>query len=373
VVATDEWGGSIAVNEDDIGLHRTAVDTEGNILVVWVSSSSVNALRAARFAVNEDAWTPAGAIPASTGSTDVRVVFDGLGNAMVVWRWSQADSAPGLKSTQWLATQPPRDVFATSIAGNLVTLHWTAPPNGTAPTGYVLEGGLNPGEVLASIPTNSAAPTFMFAAPSGAFYIRVHAVAGTLRSPPSNEIQIFVNVPAAPSPPSDLRGLVNGTDIALSWTNTFAGGAPTSLWLNVTGAITAMLPLPMGEAFSYANVPLGTYTLSVVAANASGVSAPSNEVTLTFPDVCSGVPAAPTNLQTWKVGTTIFLSWDPPAIGPAVTSYTVAVTGAYFGFFETSGRTLSGAAAPGSYTVSVMARNVCGAGPRTLEQAIEIP
>ena len=212
------------------------------------------------------------------------------------------------------APGPPTGLEVASVFGSRVTLQWLAPGRSTTPTGYLLEGGISPGEVLASYATGSAAPTFTFDAPTGVFHIRVHALAGAYRSVASNEVRLVVNVPEPPSAPTNLLGLVNGSDIALSWTNTFTGGAPTSLWLDVTGALTTTLPLPRGEAFTYANVPPGTYTLSVIAANASGVSPPSNAVTLTFPGAgCSGVPGAPTNLQTWKVGNTIFLSWSPPA------------------------------------------------------------
>jgi len=272
-----------------------------------------------------------------------------------------------------LAPGPPTGLAATSVARNTVTLSWTAPASSTAPTGYVLEGGINPGEVLASIPTGSVAPSFTFVAPAGAFYVRMHALTGALRSIASNEIRIFVNVPASPSAPENLLGLANGSGLALSWTNTFGGGAPTSLWLNVTGAVTATLPLPMGDQFTYAGVPPGTYTLSVSAANASGLSPPSNPVTLTFPSPCTGVPAPPTNLQTWKVGSTIYLSWSPPASGTAVASYTVQVSGAYVGSFVTTGRTLSGAAGPGGYVLSVAATNPCGTGAATPTQTVVIP
>jgi len=187
------------------------------------------------------------------------------------------------------------------------------------------------------------------------------------------EIRIFVNVPAPPSAPANLLGLANGAGLALSWRNTFEGGAPTSLWLKVTGAIATVLPLPMGEAFTFANVPPGTYTLSVIAANASGASPPSNAVTLTFPHACSGVPDMPTNLQTWKAGNTIFLSWSPPASGPAVTSYRVAVSGAWVGGFTTPARTLSGEAAPGSYVITVSATNACGVGPPSAAQTVVTP
>ena len=52
-------------------------------------------------------------------------------------------------------TLPPTELYAASISGNTVTLRWTPPPGGLPPTDYVLEGGVNPGEVLASIPSEA--------------------------------------------------------------------------------------------------------------------------------------------------------------------------------------------------------------------------
>ena len=49
--------------------------------------------------------------------------------------------------------------------------------------------------VAASLPTGSATPTFTVTAPSGAFYVRIHATGLGGRSPASNEIRIFVNTP----------------------------------------------------------------------------------------------------------------------------------------------------------------------------------
>ena len=108
-------------------------------------------------------------------------------------------------------------------------------PGGLPPTDYVLEGGVNPGEVLASISVGSANPIYTFVAPTGAFHVRMHTLSGATRSAPSNEIRIFVNVPAPPSAPADLLGLVNGSSVALAWRNTFEGGAPGGLILDVTG------------------------------------------------------------------------------------------------------------------------------------------
>jgi hypothetical protein len=71
-----------------------------------------------------------------------------------------------------------QELTAAAIVGNTVTLSWLAPQEGLPPTGYVIEGGLNPDEVLASIPTGSLAPVVTFVAPSGTFYVRVHALGG---------------------------------------------------------------------------------------------------------------------------------------------------------------------------------------------------
>ncbi len=267
----------------------------------------------------------------------------------------------------------PEGLVASSVAGNVVTLRWTIPSAEPILTGFVLEGGVSPGEVLASIPTGSAAPTFTFAAPAGSFYVRVHALNDTARSAASNEIRIHVNTPVVPSAPANLLGLVNGSTLALAWTNTYTGGAPTSLVLDVSGAITTSVPLGVSETFSFAGVPGGTYTLSVRAQNAAGSSPPSNLVTLTFPGVCSGPPGTPADVVAYRVGQTVFVTWSPAAGGPAPTSYLLGVTGAFAGGFATTGRALSGTVGPGSYTLSVIAVNPCGASAASPPQTVVVP
>ena len=256
----------------------------------------------------------------------------------------------------------PDNLTVLAQSGGTVTLGWTPPAAGAAPTGYVLEGGLAPGEVIASIPTVGTAPRATLEVPTGAFFVRVHAVVGAERGQASNEIPLFVGVPEPPSAPANLLGMVSGSSLALSWTNTFAGGVPTEQWLSVGGAISAVLALPPGDSFAYSGVPPGTYTLSVIASNASGVSAPSNAVTLTLPAACSGPPGAPVDFQAWQQDSTIFVSWRPPASGPAVTSYTVRVSGAAVATVETTSRMIAGTVGPGEYAISVVANNACGHG-----------
>jgi bacillolysin len=270
--------------------------------------------------------------------------------------------------------QPPTGFHVASLAGNVVTFRWTPPAAGPAPTGYVLEGGLPGGPVIASIPTGSAAPIYTVVAPNGSFYIRMLTETAAGRSAASNEISIHVNVPVPPTAPANLLGLVNGNNIALAWQNTFGGGPTANVLLDVTGPVTTTLSLGAGEGFQFASVPNGTYTLSLRARNAGGISASSsNSVTLTFPGPCAGVPQVPLNVLAFKSGATIFVYWDPPAGGPAPTAYVVDATGSFNGSISTTGRALSGSASPGTYNLRVRAVNPCGSGPASPAQSVTIP
>ena len=265
----------------------------------------------------------------------------------------------------------PAALTFTSVVGNRVSLRWN-PPTGAVATGYVIEGGVAPGQVLGSVPTGGTGTTFSFDAPTGSFYLRVHAVTASGRSGPSNEVLVHVNVPQPPSAPAALLGLVNGSTLGLSWRNTATGGAPTSMLLDVSGAVNASLPLPLGETFSFAGVPPGTYTFAVRARNAVGASAASPGVTLTFPGGCSGAPAPPTNFAVTRAGNVLSLQWDPPASGAAVSGYVLDVSGAVTLALPMAGRSISSPVPPGSYTFRVRSANACGQSADTAPQAVTV-
>ncbi|MCC7177455.1 MAG: hypothetical protein IT177_03610 [Acidobacteria bacterium] len=223
------------------------------------------------------------------------------------------------------------------------------------------------------MPTGSSAPAFTAEAPTGVFYVRVRAVALGQPGDPSSDVRIAVAVAEPPSPPAHPLGTVDGSTVALSWTNTFEGGAPTGITLVVTGALDAVIPLGLTETFQASGVPDGTYTLEVVATNAAGNSIRSSPVTLAVPGACSAPPEAPGRLILQRIGSTVMAGWDPPASGAAVTGYRVDVTGTHAVSFTTTERALSVSAAPGTYAVSVTATNACGDGPSTSPQTIVVP
>ena len=104
------------------------------------------------------------------------------------------------------SVQSPTGLTALNISGNVLTLRWNPPALGPAPTGYLLEGSLSPGNPIAAIPTGSPAAQFSLAAPSGSFYLRLRAMNGAELSLPSNEIRVWVNVPRRALGPGQLPG-----------------------------------------------------------------------------------------------------------------------------------------------------------------------
>lgn len=264
----------------------------------------------------------------------------------------------------------PTNLQVQSLAGNTVTLQWTAV---AAATGYLVEGGMTPGATMGQVPTGSTNTTFSFPAPSGVLYLRVKAMgANGATSAASNEVQVAVNVAMPPATPTLLTGNAVGGRLQLAWTNPPGGGAPTAMLLHVTGALSLTIPLPPGQTFSYPAVPPGTFTFATSAQNAAGTSPASNAVTLTFPGTCAA-PAPPTNFQATRSGNRVTVSWDSPASGGAPDTYTLQVTGAFTGSFATTDRMLSGMVGPGSYTLAVSSTNPCGTSALTAPQTVVVP
>jgi hypothetical protein len=177
--------------------------------------------------------------------------------------------------------------------------------------------------------------------------------------------------PGAPLAPNGLSGSASGANLSLTWRNPASGGA-TSLVLDVTGGLNLSVPLPLTEAFNYTGVPPGTYTFTLRAVGAQGISPSSNPVTLSFGS-CSAVPQMPMALTASRNGNLVTVSWQPPASGPAATSYVLNVRGGFDGSFQTTERAMQGTVGAGTYALSVTAVNPCGAGPATATQTVIVP
>jgi hypothetical protein len=111
----------------------------------------------------------------------------------------------------------------------------------------------------------------------------------------------------------------------------------------------------------------------VRAANATGTSAPSGPVTLTFPGGCTGAPQPPLNFAASVASNVLSLGWDPPSAGAAVTSFVLDVSGTVSLSLPMATRSIVAAAPPGTYTFRVRSTNPCGQSADSPPQTVTVP
>jgi Tol biopolymer transport system component len=258
-------------------------------------------------------------------------------------------------------------------AGSTVTLSWTAPATGAAPTSYTVEAGAAPGlSNLANFSTGSTATSFIGnGVASGTYYVRVRATNLVGASAPSNEALLQVG-PPPPGPPGGLTAAAIGSTILLTWAAPATGGAPTSYTVEAGSApglsnLATVITGSTTTSFGATGVANGTYYVRVRAANAFGTSLPSNEAPLYVG--CAHLPNAP---FAWQTSTslpagTLQVNWTA-VTGPPV-SYLLEA-GSKPGLSDLAsldvGNVLTFTAAgvaPGNYYLQVRGKNACGIGP----------
>lgn len=323
---------------------------------------------------NDAPWTASSSAPwlltspaSGVGPSDVTLIstpnYDGVSRTATVTIGNQQVTV-----TQG-ASNRPFGLTVHSVVGNTVTLHWQWP--GASPDGYVLRGGYTEGQSVGSLLTPRTVPSLTFEAPSGVFYVRVAGVrSGEL--PASADVRLAVNVPEPPSAPVELLGDANDKGLTLSWRNTWAGGTPEGLVLDVTGALTASIPLGQTDRFSFPDAPAGEYSFRVRAVNALGSSPPSNTVRLSFPGACRP-PGIPSGMQSYREGNVVTVRWNAPTSGAAVGDYVLTVSGSAQLTLPISGREISSPVPRGTYRFTVAARNSCGMGPVFPAQSVTVP
>lgn len=269
-----------------------------------------------------------------------------------------------------------------SVVGTTVNLIWTAPVTGDPPTGYVVEASFTSGgPVVASVLVSGTARSVPNV-PPGTYYVRVRAMNADGISSPSNQVVVSVgNVCAAPpNAPVNLLSTVSGNMVALDW-NAPAAGCPVTHYVVRAGSAPGLTNLVPGFSVGLntalmVSAPTGTYYVTVVAMNAFGASAPSNEVRVVA-GVCTTAPAAPIAFSASTVGSTAALSWAPSPAGGAPTSY-VLEAGSFSGgsnlaVLSLPGTSFSAAGVPaGTYFVRTRAVNSCGTSPASLERTLTI-
>jgi Tol biopolymer transport system component len=273
--------------------------------------------------------------------------------------------------------------LAYTLNGSTLTLTWSAPSGGGAPTAYTIEAGSASGAAdIANISTGSTATTFSATVGgNGIFYIRVRAANASGTSGASNEIIVFVGAAVAPpGAPTGLTASASGSTVTLSWTAPASGGAPASYVVEAGSRSGAadLANFRTGTAattFTANSVGAGTYFVRVRASNASGTGAPSNEAILIVAAGCAA-PAAPANAVASVSGSTVTIAWASAA---DATSY-VLEAGSSAGRSDLLVSNLGSASTSltavnvgaGSYYVRIRALNACGQGGPSNELLIVV-
>lgn len=233
----------------------------------------------------------AGVVTSTDVLRSIPLLDDAAQAAVMQWRYEPRPSGPPcliLTATVNFVLpgqSVPPSVLQAVVAGNFLTLTWQAAS--PAPGGYLIEAGTAPGLSDIAAVQVPAAPTSLAASvPSGTYVIRVRALNQGIPSGPSNEVVATVGAAAAcvsPSAPGPLNAMVAGSTVMFGWSSPAMGTPPFTYTLLAGSGPGAsnLATVAVGSATSFpANAPAGTYYVRVVASNACGTSAPSNEETV---------------------------------------------------------------------------------------------
>ena len=170
--------------------------------------------------------------------------------------------------------------LTSAVTGNTVTLTWSAPGSGGAPSSYIVEASVVPGgPVVASLPVAGTSLTVPNV-PSGNYYVKVRALNGSGAGAPSSEVLVSVSggCPGPPLPPALLVRSV-GLQATVSW-GPSGGCAPTTYTMfagSAPGLSDVTVVNAGGQLGLGATAPPGVYYVRVLGTNAYG-SAMSEEL-----------------------------------------------------------------------------------------------
>ena len=269
-------------------------------------------------------------------------------------------------------------VIVGTVTYTSVTLTWSAPVSGGAPTAYIVQyraTGTSTWTAQASSVTN----TTIFGLVAATEY-DIQVIAANAGGNGYASAIVNATTPAAPSaPPDQVTGLVTGAlsvaTITLSWVAPSTGGTVSSYtvqyrvtgqaaWITAATGITAL-------GFTVTGLTASTsYDFQVFAVNSAGNGSPSS---IANGATTIAAPGTPTVLTTSAVTqTTATMSWTAPQSGGAVATYTLQyrVTGSgswtqQMGLTTTS-YTITGLAVGTSYDVQVAAVNAGGSSAFTV-------
>ncbi|MEZ5291530.1 MAG: fibronectin type III domain-containing protein [Vicinamibacterales bacterium] len=270
---------------------------------------------------------------------------------------------------------PGAPVLTASSSGNTVSIAWTPSATGGAASSYTLYAGSAPGaRDLAALTIRGT--SFTANAPTGLYYLTVVGRNAFGPGPPSNEVAVQAGCVTAPPPPGALTFQKAGATVRFAW-GASATAVSYAIEAGQTPGTAGYGVAPLGNVTSLtATAPLGLYYVRLRAANACGVSGPSNEVAVLL-DGSTPLPSAPTAFTAVTSGRDVAFSWQPPAVGGLPSGYRIEAGLAPGAVMVSVPTVVPGLfvpnAPPGSYYVRVRAVNAAGDGPVSNEVHLVVP
>jgi predicted phage tail protein len=178
--------------------------------------------------------------------------------------------------------------LSSTVVDQFVTVNW-APPAGGGVSTYQLSVGSAPGlsDVLV-LPLPASSLSVSGIAGYGTYYARIAAANACGVSAPTPDISISVQPCAGPpNAPTNLTFARNGNQVSFAWNAPASGPLPSQYGIAAGSApglmdIAAFATGNLATSLS-ASAPPGTYYVRVVALNACGISAFTNEVQVVIP------------------------------------------------------------------------------------------
>jgi len=175
----------------------------------------------------------------------------------------------------------------------------------------------------------------------------------------------------APGGTVNLSASVSGSTVTLNW-QAPGSGDPATSYLIEAGSSSGLSDIASfntgstATSFIATGVPAGRYFVRVRALNSAGIGPASNEVIVIVGAApCAVAPGTPAGLAANVVGSTVTLTWTPPAGACPATSYIIeagSATGlANLATLSTTASTFTTTGVPsGTYFVRVRAVNAAG-------------
>lgn len=212
---------------------------------------------------------------------------DGYSDAVllggILWRVGTESSSSLAVLRPSRAGAPQR--ISAAVIDRTVALGWQPAPANAGST-FVVEAGTSMGGSDIGVFDVGSARRVTATLPAGTYYARVRSVGPGGQGAASSEVVLTVpSTSTPPNAPGPLSGRVVDGAVRLAW-GAASGNATT--YVIEAGAASGLAnvgTLPTGalDTSLAAPAPAGTYFVRVRAANAFGVSAPSNEVMIVVP------------------------------------------------------------------------------------------